>query len=152
MNTGTDHTADYKALSVLTSALIGGIILFSLIAVVIHFVKGRFINDENSINTAFTILLLIAAFVIFGARWIYNKRVNALKETNQTSKEKLDLFRAITITHMALCEIPALLSIIAFLIFGSFLLFLPVAMALVEMILKFPTQQRAESAVNSGTL
>lgn len=152
MNTGTDHTADYKALSVLTSALIGGIVLFSLIAVVLHFVKGPFINDENSTSTAFTVLLLVAAFVIIGARWIYNKRINALKETNQTSKEKLDLFRAITITHMALCEIPALLSIIAFLIFGSFLLFLPVAMALVEMILKFPTQQRAESAVNSGTL
>jgi hypothetical protein len=152
MNTGTDHTADYKALSVLTSALIGGIVLFSLIAVLIHFLQGPFVRDENSAETAFAVLLLIAVVVIIGARWIYNKRVKALMETNQTSKEKLDLFRVITITHMALCEIPAFLSIIALLIFGNLLLFLPVAIGLIEMILKFPSQQRIDSAVNSGTL
>lgn len=151
MNIGADHTADYKALSILTKALITGIILFSLVALVIHFVQGAFINDKSLENLLFAILLLIALVAIIGARFIYSKRVNSLMETNQSSKEKLDIFRAITITHMALCEMPAILSIAMFICFGNFLLFLPVAMVLAEMFMKFPTQHRIESAVNSGT-
>lgn len=151
MNTGTDHTADYRALSILTKAIMGGILLFSVIALLVHFFQGTFIKDKSLENIIFTCLLLIAAIVIIGARFVYTKRVNNLMETNQSSKEKLDIFRAITITHMALCEMPAILSIALFICFGNFLLFLPVAMALVEMIKKFPTQQRIGSAVNSGT-
>lgn len=151
MNTGADHTADYKALSILAKALVTGIILFSIVALIIHFVQGAFIDDRNLEKLIFTILLVIAAVVIIGARLIYIKRVNTLMETNQSGKEKLDIFRAITITHMALCQVPAVLSIAMFICFGNFLLFLPVVMALVEMFMKFPTQHRIESAVNSGT-
>lgn len=151
MNTGTDHTADYKALSILTKALIGGILLFSGISLLIHFVQGDFIQDKNLENIIFVILLILVVVLILGARLVYSRRVNALMQTNQSSKEKLDIFRAITITHMALCEMPALLSILLFICFGNFLLFLPVAIALIEMFVKFPTQHRIESAIYSGT-
>ena len=151
MNTGTDHTADYKALSVLTGAMIAGIIVFSFISLAVHFVNGAFIKDQNLSDLLFIILISIAVIVIVGARLVYSKRVNSLKEANQTSREKLDLFRAITITHMALCEVPALLGIVFFLILGNFLFFSTVFIALVEMALKFPTQQKIESVINSGT-
>lgn len=151
MNTQTDHTADYKALSIVTKSLIGGVLFFSIISIVIHFVQGVFITDKDLENTFFAIVLAIAAIVIIVTRIIYTKRVNSLMEANSSSKEKLDIFRAITITHMALCEMPAMLSIVVFICFGNFLFFLPVAMALVEMFKKFPTQQRIGSAVNSGT-
>jgi hypothetical protein len=151
MSTSTDHTADYKALSILTWALMLGIVLFSVVSIVIHFMQGAFIKDDDLGDTLFVIILSIAIVAIVGARLIYNKRINSLKETNQTSKEKLDIFRAITITHMALCEMPALLSIICFLLLGNFLLLLPVVIALVEMFLKFPTQHKIESTINSGT-
>jgi len=151
MNTTNNHSADYRALSIVTKALMGGIILFSSISLVIHFVQGAFIQDKNLENLIFSILLLIAAVVIIGARFIYSKRVNSLTETNQSSKEKLDIFKAITITHMALCEMPATLGIVLFICFGNFLLFLPVAMGLIEMFMKFPTRHKIESTINSGT-
>lgn len=151
MNSGTDHTADYKALALVTTALILGIILFSVVAVVVHFMQGAFIKDEGLIDTIFLVILVLAIVAIIGSRLIYNKRIETLKESNQTSKEKLDIFRAITITHMALCEIPALLGIISFMILGSFLFLLPVLLALIEMVLKFPTQSKIESTINSGT-
>lgn len=151
MNTGADHTVDYKALSILTKAILGGILLFSTVALLVHVFQGAFINDKNLGNTITVILVVLTAIVIMVARFVYTRRVNKLMETNQSSKEKLDIFRAINITHMALCEMPALLSIILFICFGNFLLFLAVGMALIEMIKKFPTQQRIESAVNSGT-
>jgi hypothetical protein len=151
MNTGIDHSADYKALSVLTKALIAGVLFFSAISILIHFIRGAIIHEENLGNRIFAVVAFMAAVIIIGARFIYTKRVNRLMETNQSSKEKLDIFRAITITHMALCELPAILSCILFICFGNFFLFLPVAIAIVEMIKKFPTQQRIESVVNSGT-
>jgi hypothetical protein len=147
----TDHTADYKALSIVTKALIGGVVFFSIVAIVIHFIQGAFIADKDLENIFFTIVLLIAAIIIIITRIVYRRRVNSLMETNSSSREKLDIFRAITITHMALCEMPAMFSIVVFICFGNFLFFLPVAMALVEMFKKFPTQQSIESAVNSGT-
>lgn len=151
MNKGTDHTADYKALAVLTGALIVGILVFSAVGMIIHFTQGIIIKDESLADTIFFVILSIAVVSIIGARLIYNKRINTLKESNQTSKEKLDIFRAITITHMALCEMPALLGIIAFIILGNFLFLIPAAMALLEMILKFPAQSKIESTINSGT-
>ncbi len=151
MNTGTDHTADYKTLAILTWGLIFGIVIFSVVGVIIHITQGAFIKDESLAETIFLIVLSLAVISIVGARLIYNKRVNTLKESNQTSKEKLDIFRAITITHMALCEMPALLGIIAFMILGNFFFLIPVAMGLLEMILKFPARSKIESTINSGT-
>jgi len=151
MSSKTDHTADYKALSTITKALMAGILLFLVMSLAIHFTQGGFIEDENLGSIMFVIVLFIAVIVIVGARLIYTRRVRGLMESNQSSKQKLDIFRAITITHMALCEMPAILSIVVFICFGTFVMLLPVAMALVEMFKKFPTQQRIDSAVNSGT-
>lgn len=151
MNTPADHTADYKALSLLTGALIGGIVLFGLIALLIHLVSGAFIVDSQVENTLVAALLVIGSLVVIGARMVYNRRINRLKEANQSAREKFELFRAITITHMALCELPAILGLALFICFGHFLFFLPAAMSAVEMIKKFPTQHRIQSVVNSGT-
>jgi len=150
MNTGTDHTADYKALSILTKAMMIGILLFCLISLLLYFF-GSVGKSKDDSRIVFSIILVISVTMIAATRLIYSKRIVALEETNQSSKEKLDIFRSITITHMALCEFIALLSIICFMVLGNFLFFLIVLMALIEMFMKFPTQQRIESAVNSGT-
>ena len=57
MNTKADHTADYKALSTITKALMAGILMFLVIALVIHFLQGGFIEDRNLENIVFSILL-----------------------------------------------------------------------------------------------
>jgi len=151
MNTGTDHTADYKSLSLLTTTLIIGILLFSVISIVLHYVdalSNRFKDDSTAV---FGVVLMISVIVVGATRVIYSKRIKVLKEENQSSKQKLDIFRSITITHMALCQFTALLSIVCFIVFGNFLFFLIVSMAIAEMFIKFPTRQRVESTVNSGT-
>lgn len=151
MNMQNDHSADQKALSILTMALIIGVLLFCLISIVLHYYGGisDSIRDEN--NTIFMILLVIAVVIISINRAIYTRRIQSLKEGNQSGREKLDIFRGITITHMALCEFTALISIIGFMLLGNFLFFFIVFMALAEMLMKFPTKQRMESVINSGT-
>lgn len=151
MNQQHDHTADYKALSLLTKALISGILIFSIISIGLHYFGGLSGKLDEYSQTAFRVVLVLAVVIITAMRMIYTKRTNVLKATNQSSKEKLDIFRSITITHMALCEFTALLSIICFMVFGNFLFFLVVAIALAEMILKFPSRQKTESVIHSGT-
>ena len=151
MNTGADHTADFKALAILTKALITGILLFCVISILLHYFGGLSETFRDESKMVFTIILVLTVIVLITTRLIYSKRINILKETNQSSKEKLDIFRSITITHMALCEFTALLSVICFIILGDYLFFIPVGIAIIEMILKFPTQSRIESTINSGT-
>jgi hypothetical protein len=151
MNSSNDHSADYKALSILVKALMTGILLFSVLSIVLHFFGSVSDKLKDDSQIIFTIILILSVITIIATRMIYIKRINILKETNQSSKEKLDIFRSITITHMALCEFPALLSIISFVVFGNYLFFVVVFIALAEMLLKFPTRERIESAINSGT-
>ena len=121
MNSGADHTANYQALAIITRLLMAGIFLITTVAIALHYIEGGFIKDESlTSNYVLGILSLVHVSVV-GARLIYNRRINTLKEFNQTSKEKPDIFRAITITHKTLCEIPALLGIISFMIPGTFL-------------------------------
>src|SRR5689334_4312042 len=135
MSNSTDHTADYKALAVLTRALISGLLLFSILSMVLHYLSRISDKLKDDSKIVFSSVLVLSIIVILITRAIYSKRINVLKETNQSSREKLDIFRSITITHMALCEFPALLSIICFIIFGNFLFFIPVCIALIEMLM-----------------
>lgn len=149
MNTVQEQ--DYKAMSILSTAMIAGIALFSFISIAVHFFKGEFWPDKSIGNTLFAIALFLGVIVITVSNMWYKKKIDELKEANQTTIEKLNEFRSITITHAALCEFLAILSIIFFLLTGSFLLFLLVGMALVEMVKKFPTRDRIDSVVYANT-
>lgn len=147
----TNHTGDYKAMALLTWALIIGIVLFCGVSIALHYSGSISNNLQEYSQIGFLIALIATLVIIVATRAIYVKRVSVLKETNQSSKEKLEIFRSITITHMALCEFPALFAIICFMVFGNFLFFVVVAIALAEMIMKFPTQHKIESVIHSGT-
>lgn len=151
MGNSTDHTADYKALAILAKTLLSGLLLFSVLSIVLHYLSGISDKLKDDSQIALTSVLILSVVIILITRAIYTKRIDVLKATNQSSKEKLDIFRGITITHMALCEFPALLSIICFIIFGNFLFFIAVAIALAEMLAKFPTRERMDSVIHSGT-
>lgn len=149
MNTVQEQ--DYKAMSVLSTAMIAGIVLFTFISIAVHFFKGGFWADKSSGNILFAIALFLGVIVVTVASMRYKKKVGELKAASQTTIEKLNEFRSITILHAALCEFLAILSIIFFLMTGNFFLFLPVGMALVEMFKKFPTRYRIDSAVYAST-
>jgi 4-amino-4-deoxy-L-arabinose transferase-like glycosyltransferase len=151
MNMQTDHTADYKSMAILTWTLIIGILLFCGVSIGLYYFGGISNNLQDYSQTVFLISLIATVVIIVATRAVYVRRVNVLKETNQSSKEKLEIFRSITITHMALCEFPALFSIISFMVFGNFMFFIVVAISLAEMIMKFPTQHKIESVIHSGT-
>ena len=150
MNIPANQDNEYRALSVLAIAMIMGILLFSMVAIVVHYSSGQFMKERNLMNLFLVIVILLGTIVIIAARIIYKKRVNNIKVSLGTNKEKMDSFRAMTVIHMALCEMPALLSIICFMLFGNFLFFLVVLMALAEMANKFPYKRSVDEIINPG--
>ena len=147
MNTPVKQENDYRALSVLAIAMIMGILSFSIVAIVVHYINGHFVEERKLMNLFLMIVLLLGTIVIIAARTIYKKRVLSIKEGQGTDKEKMDSFRAMTVTHMALCEMPALISIICFMVFGNFLFFLVVLIALAEMTNKFPFKRSVDKVI-----
>lgn len=152
MNIENDFSDDYKALGMLTKAMITGVVLFAGISILVHYVVRPGLYFQDDYPTFLGINILAVAFLISAARFIYPRQVKKLKESNQTSREKLEKFRKILMTHLALCEFPALLAIIFFMVFGQFLFFLIVAMCVVEMAKKYPFSGKIDTIIQSNSL
>ena len=86
------------------------------------------------------------------ARITYVKKIASLKEAVLPADEKVSDFRAISITHMALCELPAIFSLICFLLFGNYLFLIPVVIGVAEMIIQFPTREKLEEVADTGSV
>ena len=151
MDRRNNYSEDCRALSVLVKAMIAGILFFCGIAVLAFYSGELSFRFRHHLNIAFSTGLVLSAAVIIGARLFHVKSIQALKDSSRTGKQKLQDFRGIAITHMALCEFVALAGVICFMVFGSFLFFIIIGMALAEMLGKFPTVEKIDAVVNSGT-
>ena len=115
----------FKSLSGLCYALIGGMVLFMVIAVVatlngVQLEGGRAnLSDVHAPNSVFYIVL--AVFVLGGITGSFNlfkKKLTAAKQKASLS-EKLQDYRAAIIIRYALLEGPGLFSIIVYFIIGE---------------------------------
>ena len=149
MNT-INNQGDYRSLSILTISMIMGVVIFSIVSIVIHFTSGSFIADKATMNIFIIVDYILGFTLLLAARILYKHRVEILKELNLSSSEKRERFRNISITHLALCELSAFFSLICFILFGHFLFFLIVVIALYEMISRFPSREKVENIVNSS--
>lgn len=137
----------YKSLSVLTAAMMAGILLFAAVVLIVHYKQGPFIHDGRLAGTISAIAIVVVALLMIAAAAIYKRRINALGAGGGSAKQKWEGLTAISITHLAICEVPAMLSVVLFLLFGDFLFFLPVAMCLVEMMRSFPRKEKIDNII-----
>lgn len=147
----SDKTENLRIISTMTLSMIIGIILFLIVTVVVNYYNGPFIKDSGLANTVFYILMAISFLIVIGARLAYNKKILSLKSTSGSLTEKMNNFRAISITHMALCELPAIISLICFMLFGGYLLLIPAFLSVAEMIVKYPTSGKMEEVANTAS-
>ena len=140
-----------KVIRILAITMIVGILLFSGFALWINSRQGPFLSvDAQTSNLVFGIALVVAMLCIYGARYLYSTRVSRLKDENEDWKIKLDRYRSIFLLHHALCEFPALAGVVCFLLLGNLLFFLVTAMALLEMIRKFPSRGSMDDLMNKA--
>ena len=151
MDARNNYSTDCKALSVLVKTLMAGVLIFCGVSVMLYYSGNTpSVKLASYSNLVFTIALIAGTVTIFIARYLYAKRLEELKDSGNTGKQKLERFRGMIITHMAICEMVALLGVVCFMTFGNFLFFILVALGLAEMILKFPTLEKIDQVINSS--
>ncbi len=132
-----------RGISILTIALITGVVVFFIIGVVLTLIGFVETNALKEISTYIFIGLSFVAILVFiGYRNFFNKKINAIKNTAETTKEKLNLYRSALIKCLAAFEGIALFSVILFMLTGNYWFGGIVLLMLFAMLSNFPTRQR----------
>ena len=141
------YKSDFIALSRLSLGLMATIVFFGVVVVLMtrneYLLKGH--SSEKYFFPA-AILVTIASLLV--ARYIHRTRLEFIHVETETTRDRLGQLKAIIFLHHAVCNIPCILSIICFILFGNFVFLLLVAIVFVEMISKYPTEDRINNAIN----
>jgi len=137
-----------KILRILAIAMIGGVMMFAGVIIAVR-ESNSFSIKEIQPYAAYILGILagIALTCYFLARVIYKKKIEAARNSTLTAKEKLNQYRGALVIYMGLCEAPAMLSVILFMLTGDYLLYVIVLLMLAAMAAKFPTRQRVIDAL-----
>ncbi len=144
VNTDTSPKANFKATRILCLALIIGASVFVLIMVVVNQVAGPVMPAEGlQYNlTLVWAVAIVALLCILRAVLIYRKGIVAIKDLVSPLNDKLNQYRAILIQYMALCEGPALFSIIVFFLTGEYIVLGITGIMLAAMLIRLPQKRK----------
>ena len=84
----------------------------------------------------------IKSWLYMIARNSFARNVSDIRNSSVNTLEKLNLYRTALISYMGLCEAPALLAFVFFLLTNNYLLLLIGAIMLLAMAIKFPSRER----------
>lgn len=132
-----------RSLKILSIALMIGVSVFAVIAVLINQLSGAALEKEIAnyldILRGITFILAIGCFV--AARQLYNKRVKIIDEQDSL-QDKLNQYRSALIIYLALCEGASLFSITAFFMTGDYILLIVPAVMILAMLTKIPSVRK----------
>lgn len=107
---------------ILFIAVVTGIFLFMLIAVLIGQTRGPLAMALNKYNTLITWVMAALSFVcLFAARYLFNKGIAVAKNSLNSLTDKLNQHRSALIKYLLICEAPVLISIVLFMLTGNFI-------------------------------
>lgn len=147
----TDIKREAKALSMSFFSTIKSIVFFFVAGVAVNIWKGAIFQNTDPDNTLLGACILLYAVYLTMVRFIYNKRMNGLGESVTSLPDKMNQCKKAFNLFIALVEIPAVIGIICFLLTGKFLILLVPLMAIVQMILKRPTEAKLEDLLGADT-
>lgn len=150
MQTGNNMPATPKeylrTLGILHKALIIGAGLFALIAfITVQANGGGLLGPEEIKKTGIVFLaaaVLLAGFCLFKALTGYNRSIAKIRNEEGSLMKKLNQYHSALILYLALCEGPALFSIIIFFLTGNYMAFIITVIMLAAMMIKAPVQRR----------
>ena len=144
VNTNTSPKANFRATRILCLALIIGASVFAMIIVVVNQVSGPVMPAEGlQFNMTFVwAVTIVALLCILRAILIYKKGMAVIQNSVSPLNEKLNQYRAVLIQYMALCEGPALFSIIVFFLTGEYIVLAITGIMLAAMLIRFPQKRK----------
>ncbi|HYE55508.1 MAG TPA: hypothetical protein VD996_11715, partial [Chitinophagaceae bacterium] len=133
---------EYRSVSVVFYALITGVVLFIIAASTYIATSGRLMPDLEYRKILLIVSGALSSLCLLAAFSQYNKRINSMESLGSTSDDRFQGYRNALVTFLALCEAPALFSIIALLLTGDYLFLAFTVVMLLCMFSKKPTKDR----------
>jgi len=128
---------------VLFTAIVVSVLIFMLIALFIEQTKGPLMPQLNKYTTIFTGLMAVLLIVCFlVAKRVFNKGIAAAKNSLNPLHGKLNQHRLSLIRYLVICEIPAIVSIVLFMLTGDFIFQVFAAIFLGFMLALTPVSRR----------
>ena len=132
-----------RAMQILCGALIGGVVIFTLIMIGLNLSAGPTMKHRTDyFNNGVLVVAGLAALIVYVVATRKYKETLKIRESADPLPEKLNRYRAVLISHMALCEGASLFSVIGFFMTGQYLLFIATAAMLALMLSKMPLTAR----------
>lgn len=140
----TTPRQNVRSLQVVFAALTGGVVLLSLTGTLVLAINGPLwqVDDWGHANLLLAAAGIISVVGVWGARSYYARTMEMGAQTFYLLSDKLNQYRAAMIIYMALCEGPALFSVVIFLLTGNFIALVFIAISVTGMCLKMPTRKR----------
>jgi uncharacterized membrane protein len=140
--------SDYKYLSYLSISLIACVVVFALFVIGVISINGAFMAKDATEFYFISANVVITFAALKVARYTYDKRVQYIHIDTFGVRDRLEQMKTAIFIHHGLAAIPGILSIICLLLFGRYIVMIILIIALVEMIRKYPNEQRITDAVS----
>lgn len=120
----TNIKQELRGIRILVAALITGVSMFLIIAVLVNQINGAFLSNRIGAiqRFIFPVMNLIALLAVVIGHKIYQTRIRSIQESSATLQEKIGSYRSALILYMAICEGMAIFSVILFILTGVYLL------------------------------
>ena len=131
-----------RAISVFFYAMIGGLLIFSIIVFTLNYLLGHGLLDQSMIRIFFIAVLVIATMSILMAPRLYKKRITDALSPGLILMDKLTIYRSALILYLALCEGAGLFAVIVYFLTGYKPLLIVIAVVLLAMLQKRPEKSK----------
>lgn len=122
--------------------MVGGILVFAIIAVVLNRLQGPFAPGSETEKVLLVINGILALIGFLVALNIYKKKLAEDSPFGSSLLQKLYQYKSALIIYLSLCEGPAIFSIISYMITGNFIFLGIAGLMLIAMFLKKPARTR----------
>jgi hypothetical protein len=120
-STRSEHRKNLKGTLILFLAIVIGIFLFMLAAVLVGQTRGALIPALNKHHTVLAAVMAVVSFgCLFLGKQIFTRDLLAAKNSLKPLQEKLNMHRQALIKYLVISEVPVMLSIILFLLTANF--------------------------------
>ena len=142
-----------RATLITFSAIVSGVFVFMLVAIFNGQRNQPLIPEQNKYEGLLTWGMAIFSLTCLAiARVVLRKGIAAAKSSLKPLQDKLSQYRFSLIRYLVICEIPALLGIILFMLTGKFVFHVFAAVFLGFMLAAAPIRRRVVAALELSDL
>jgi hypothetical protein len=135
---------ELKAFRMMFVTIAGSIIVFAFVAFGLSSVKDLFIPALAG-NKIVIAMAIVAGLSLFFAFRLYRNGILKLTSSGTPLQERIIAYRRVIVRFLALCEFPAMMAAVLFMLSRSFNLGLVIIICVAAILSKWPTKQKMEN-------